>query len=106
MDPVAQAKACQLHLHHVGDGGKQHSFAGAYRRKKPWHRFQVLRTDSFAGQYQTDRALRSWLLRVNEHVDAGRMTILESMLTDSFGNPTEIGTSDRDVHIARRAGRE
>ena len=106
VNAIAEAEAGELHRHDIDHGSKQDPFSGTSWRRKTRDRFRVIRTHSFADKDQVDCALRLRLALIDEHVDACRMPILESVRLRRFGDSLKIAAIDGDVDVARGTRRQ
>src|SRR6266542_2771998 len=106
MDTVVQTKARQLHLHQVGRRRDENTFARAGRRRESGNGLEVVGTHAFSDEYQVNGASRAWVARVDEHVDAGGVTVLEARRPSRFDDAVKIAAIDRNIEIPRRSRRE
>src|SRR6266567_4620066 len=103
MYPILETKACQLHLHQIGDGNDGNTVTIAGWLRKSGYRFSVFFAYFFSREHQMNGAVCLRLFGVDEHVHTRRMTVPKSKRTSSFDNRLQVSAIDRDIDVARQS---
>ena len=103
MKLILHSKARQFHRHQIGDRRQQNPFLRSRRLRKAGDWREVFRPHLLVYKHHVNRGAGARLLRVDEHIQAGGVTISKTEFTGGFRDSLQLIPINRDIDVLGRS---